>query len=293
MSTPLSSSARFASLTFDQCSLAYFVLLQLFPFLHVMASHPHLDASTRDSQCRIQPTELYYGAAGNSKVPIKLRIATGGAGQSGLLRALADAFIDDQVERTEYAPFAVAWIKSDTTASFNHLADGSADLSITYNAAAEQIAIAQGVANKHIYAWRDHFLLVGMPIQVSLQHRTRITHLGIQGPKDNPANLTFSSDSTIEALFSQLFIAAVASGNTVRFLSRYDKSATNIKESAIWTSIGQTPWSYPFSFFYHINPEFPYQALATAARLQEYTLVDRGTWYGVEPWIRENMKIFV
>lgn len=79
----------------------------------------------------------------------------------------------------------------------------------------------------------------------------------------------------------------------MRFLSRYDKSATNIKESAIWTSIGQTPWSYPFSLFYHINPDFPYQALATAAKLQEYTLIDRGTWYGVEPWIREHMKIFM
>lgn len=85
----------------------------------------------------------------------------------------------------------------------------------------------------------------------------------------------------------------MASDNKVRFLSRYDKSATNIKESAIWTSIGQTPWSYPFSFFYHINPDFPYQALATAAKQQEYTLVDRGTWYGVEPWIRERMKVFV
>ena len=121
----------------------------------------------------------------------------------------------------------------------------------------------------------------------------RVSYLDIQGPKNNPANLTVSPNTTIEALFSQLFIAAIASDNAVRFLSRYDKSATNIKESAIWTSIGQTPWSYPFSFFYHINPEFPYQALATAARLQEYTLVDRGTWYGAEPWIREDMKIYV
>lgn len=121
----------------------------------------------------------------------------------------------------------------------------------------------------------------------------RLSHLSIEGPKSNPANLTVSPNTTIEALFSQLFIAAIASDNTVRFLSRYDKSATNIKESAIWTSIGQTPWSYPFSFFYHINPEFPYQAMATAAKLKEYTLIDRGTWYGVEPWIREEMQIFV
>ena len=120
-----------------------------------------------------------------------------------------------------------------------------------------------------------------------------MSHAGIEGPRDNPANLTVSPNTTVEALFSQLFIAAIASDSNVRFLSRYDKSATNIKESAIWTSIGQTPWSYPFSFFYHISPEFPYQALATAAKLQEYTLIDRGTWYGVEPWIREQMMVFV
>ncbi len=122
---------------------------------------------------------------------------------------------------------------------------------------------------------------------------TRLSHVRNEGPKENPANLAVSSDVTIEGLFSQLFIAAIASDSAVRFLSRYDKSATNIKESAIWTSIGQTPWSYPFSFFYHINPEYPYQALATAAKLKEYTLVDRGTWYGVESWIREDMRIFV
>ena len=121
----------------------------------------------------------------------------------------------------------------------------------------------------------------------------KVSYLGFQGPKSNPAYLIVSSDTTIEELFSQLFRAAVSSDNTVRFLSRYDKSATNIKESALWTSIGQTPWSFPFSFFYHISPEFPFQALATAAKLQEYTLVDRGTWYGVEPWIREEMQIFV
>ena len=122
---------------------------------------------------------------------------------------------------------------------------------------------------------------------------TRVSHVRNEGPKENPANLAVSADVTIEGLFSQLFIAAIASDSAVRFLSRYDKSATNIKESAIWTSIGQAPWSYPVSFFYHINPEYPYQALATAAKLKEYTVVDRGTWYGVEPWIRQDMRIFV
>ena len=123
--------------------------------------------------------------------------------------------------------------------------------------------------------------------------RKHLIVASIAGPKNNPAHLTLASNTTVEDLFSQLFIAAVASDNSVRFLSRYDKSATNVKESAIWASIGQTPWSHPFSGFYHISPDFPFEALATAAELQEYTLVDRGTWFGVEPWVREHMQVFV
>ena len=38
----------------------------------------------------VEPTET-YGAEG----PITLRIATGGAGQSGLIRTLAEAFINE------------------------------------------------------------------------------------------------------------------------------------------------------------------------------------------------------
>ena len=127
-----------------------------------MASRPPDKPSSQETPCEIQPTEIYYGTKYDIKVPTKLRIATGGAGQSGLVKALADAFIEDYINETGCPPFAVSWIKSDTAASFNHLADDSADLSITYHAAAEQIAIAQGIADKHVYAWRDHFMLVGM-----------------------------------------------------------------------------------------------------------------------------------
>ena len=38
---------------------------------------------------------------------------------------------------------------------------------------------------------------------------------------------------------------------------------------------------------------FPRQALEAAARLGEYTLVDRGTWWAAEGWVRECMSVFV
>ena len=109
----------------------------------------------------VVPTEV-YSASFPITSPVLLRIATGGAGQSGLVRALADAFIEHEVQARGCKPFAVAWLASDTSASFNHLASRAADLSITYHVVAEEVAIRQGIADRSVYAWRDHWLLVGM-----------------------------------------------------------------------------------------------------------------------------------
>lgn len=108
----------------------------------------------------LEPTEV-YSLANHQSSPIKLRIATGGAGQSGLIRAFALAFIPYHMRTTECEPFAIAWSASDTSLSFNSLALRGADLSITYHPAAEEIALDQGIADRREYAWRDHWMLVG------------------------------------------------------------------------------------------------------------------------------------
>ena len=113
------------------------------------------------------------------------------------------------------------------------------------------------------------------------------------GPISNPAELSTDGKQSIHTLFTQLFRGAVESNNSIKFLSRFDKSATNLKESSIWTAIGQVPWAYPYSFFYHVVSAFPFQALEAAAKLGEYHLVDWGTWNGVEQWVRDNMMIYV
>jgi hypothetical protein len=82
------------------------------------------------------------------------------------------------------------------------------------------IAFNQGITTSPgYYAFRDHFLLVG--------------------PPSNPANISKTAD--ILTIFSQLRATADAAVTElpVRFLSRYDKSATNIKESSLWIGIGQ------------------------------------------------------
>lgn len=113
----------------------------------------------------ISPAEIYSLPTpplhAISTPPIRLRIATGGAGQSGLVRALAEAFILYSIQENRSEPFSVAWLLSDTSGSFNYLASRAADCSITYHKVAEEIAVQQGVADRREYAWRDHWLLVG------------------------------------------------------------------------------------------------------------------------------------
>lgn len=119
-----------------------------------------VNTSSTRPPVHIEPTEVYR-INNDTTSPVKLRIATGGAGQSGLIRAFALAFIEHEVRKHNAEPFAVAWCASDTTVSFNSLALRAVDLSITYHPVAEQIALDQGVADRREYAWRDHWLLVG------------------------------------------------------------------------------------------------------------------------------------
>ncbi|KAK2792873.1 hypothetical protein FQN52_002551 [Onygenales sp. PD_12] len=216
----------------------------------------------------VDPAEVYNGGyPGNSE--IKLRIGNGAAGQSGLIKALGDAFIKYEVTAGSQ-PFRVAWYKSDTTESINYMKNGTTDAAITYNDAAESLAIDQNIAGSpSFYAFREHFLLVG--------------------PPSNPAHL--DKDMKVEEMF-QLMYAVAESGRNVRFLSRYDKSATNIKESELWMKIGEVPWAEKPSPWYHKNAEYPIQALTTAAKLGEYTLTDWGTYLSVSEDVRKQLVIY-
>ena len=103
-----------------------------------------------------------------------------------------------------------------------------------------------------------------------------------------------------------------------RFLSRFDKSATNIKESQIFIDIGQVfyfipslppilsidiitiiffavskvPWALNYSKWYHQYQRFPSEALHAAALLSEYTLTDAGSWICLPKSISSRMKAF-
>jgi len=224
------------------------------------------------------PEATYDGGFPDAK-DITLRIANGGAGQSGLIGALANAFIQYCVKHLNMLPFKVGWYLGDTTESLAFLAAGSVDVAVTYNHAAELQSVRSGAANeKVVYGFRDHFLLVG--------------------PKSNPAALDAKDD--ILTMFNKI----VSGGNAdallppkggrpaVRFLSRFDKSATNIKESQLFITIGQVPWALAYSKWYHQYPCFPLQALDAASLLSEYTLTDRGTWLSSPVSVTAKLEIF-
>ncbi|KKK14383.1 hypothetical protein P175DRAFT_0436178 [Aspergillus ochraceoroseus IBT 24754] len=222
----------------------------------------------------VDPAAVYNGGYASAQ-SVKLRIGNGGAGQSGLIKVLADAFIQASV-RNGSDPFQVAWYKSDTTESINYLQENVVDIGITYTPAAETIAIDAGIAKGPAwYAWRDHFMLVG--------------------PAANPASLRKSQD--VKTMFSNIFSRAALgdalnSSVPVRFLSRYDKSATNIKESQLWIAIGQVPWATDYSKWYHQYIAYPIQALTAAILLDEYTITDRGTYLSISPELQNQTVIY-
>ncbi|KAH8428603.1 uncharacterized protein LDX57_006299 [Aspergillus melleus] len=219
--------------------------------------------------------EKYNGTCEGDN-PVKLRIGNGGAGQSGLVKALAESFIKSKTDDCKNDPFQVEWVKGDTTETINNLKDGSVDIGITYHKTAEEIAISGGIAEgckykdensteacfencddyteKPCYTFRDHFYLTG--------------------PKEDTTGIT--DDDDITETFSKIYNAAEA-GNA-RFLSRFDKSATNIKDSELWINIGQVPWATTYSKWYHQYMDYPLQALKAAITLGEYTVTDRGTY---------------
>ncbi|KDR79379.1 hypothetical protein GALMADRAFT_63659 [Galerina marginata CBS 339.88] len=238
--------------------------------------HPDSRKSNPSSP-QSKPHAIYDGGYEHSGRGVCLRIANGGAGQTGLIQAWADSFIQYMVVTKGLEPFQVAWYLGDTTESLAFLASGVVDVALTYNSAAETQLLHSGDATERVYAFRDHFLLVG--------------------PKCNPAKLT--NDDDILTMFNKI----VSSGNAdivcppdqrppTRFLSRFDKSATNIKESLIFATVGQVPWALNYSKWYHQYPRFPREALQTASLLSEYTLTDKGSWLDAPKSITSSLEVF-
>lgn len=225
----------------------------------------------------VKPRKTYYGDYHDPNRTVGLRIANGGAGQAGLIGAWADSFINYMVKKKQFEPFAVEWYLGDTTESIAFLENKVVDVAVTYNEAAERQLYEIGLLSAWVYGFRDHFYLVG--------------------PRSNPAALDKSENilSMIKKIVrtgNEHSVQPPVDKPPTRFLSRYDKSATNIKESELFIKIGQVPWAYAYSKWYHQYPRFPIQALEAASLLHEYTLSDRGIWLSSSAEVQSRLEIY-
>lgn len=125
------------------------------------------------------------------------------------------------------------------------------------------------------YIFRDHFVLVG--------------------PKDNPADITFSGDAHPHVSKDKVYemFKAISEGkNGSKFMTRNDQSATNILEQNIFCHVlGRFPdvnkdsWYIPFK-------SYPDKALEKSNKEGYYTLSDRGIWTWADPTYKTKLHIY-
>ncbi|KFZ06596.1 hypothetical protein V501_07262 [Pseudogymnoascus sp. VKM F-4519 (FW-2642)] len=204
---------------------------------------------------------------------VGLRIGTGGSDQSGLLVKLLDGYLQYCVEVKKETPFVVEFYASDSGVTIDYLSENIIDIGVTDSVLLDTLATNQGIIDRRETGWRDHWMLVG--------------------PQNNPAKLPENSDTSVYALFSALYTSLQADpGSSTVFLSRSDGSASNVKESSIWSAIGRTPSASAGASWYASSESSALETLAEAAMIGAYTLTDSGIWNAASEESRKELTIF-
>ena len=189
-----------------------------------------------------EPAEIY----GSTAAP-RLRIGNGGAGATGIFRALADGYPSVRDGRS-----AIAWYRDISRNALLNLRYGKVDVALVYDPEQVQAAIAEGLVTEAWPAFNDRFVIVG--------------------PSENLANVEFND--TAVAAFKKIALYGETAGQGA-FLSRDDMSATNIKERSLWSEAQSAPWDAEWYKRQHV---FPAAALEYANTHRLYTLTDWATW---------------
>ncbi|KAL3704768.1 hypothetical protein TMatcc_008440 [Talaromyces marneffei ATCC 18224] len=175
-----------------------------------------------------------------------LRIGNGGAGGTGLVKALAQNYLSSNSIQG-----SIEWICNHSRNTQLALFNGYIDIALTYEREQEEISVTEGWAMNAGCVFHDHFCLVG--------------------PENDPANVREAN--SIEEAFE--LIAAKKSP----FHSRADGSATMCKEREIWRRCHRSPWLDGKSSTWYLKTKFkPAEALVVAANANAYLLVDRSTF---------------
>jgi ABC-type tungstate transport system permease subunit len=101
---------------------------------------------------------------------------------------------------------------------------------------------------EHSLSFQDHFLLVGpLSNPAQLDNSTDILTVFNKIVALGNADVAVCETDCIDMLFILISVPKVppADRPAVRFLSRFDKSATNIKDSQLFVTIGQVSYVPP------------------------------------------------
>lgn len=208
---------------------------------------------------------------GDATAPLGFRLGNGGAGHTGLLRELSEAFIKCHDER-----FRIEWVINHSRHTQIALLGDIIQVGLTYEPEWEDVSITEGWAERVTMAFHDRFILVG--------------------PVSNPANVSPGVD--IKAAMREIAVhgenstGAASAPQNALFHSRGDGSATHYKELQLWGLCGMDlayagPWRRRISLT-------PYEALRRADRDGAYAITDRATFLtAAKDSVVSNLRVYV
>jgi tungstate transport system substrate-binding protein len=164
--------------------------------------------------------------------------------QSGLLAAILPVF----EKKTGYKVEVVA---VGTGASLKIGEKGDCDVVLVHSRGLEDAFMAAGFGAERRDVMYNDFIVVG--------------------PASDPAKVAASKSAT--AAFAAVFAAKAP------FVSRGDKSGTDVKEKEIWKAAGLAPTGAPW---YKEIGQGMSQAIMMAEQIGGYTLADRATWLSMK-----------
>src|SRR4051812_40406692 len=99
------------------------LFMGLINFFFIGCSALFAEPATSSLTLQLKPEEIY----GVPYAPIKIRLSNGGAGPTGLLRALAEDYL-----HSRHKKFAIAWYKNMSKNTLYELEHGVVDMALAY-----------------------------------------------------------------------------------------------------------------------------------------------------------------
>jgi len=216
-------------------------------------------------------TELYTKP--NTKPPTTttpaIRISNGGAGPTGVLRALAEDYLSDSAIGDDVT---VGWYRNISRNGLAALAQGHADVALTYERDQEQAFFAQHGGRDIGCVFNDHFIIIGPKSDVGVP----------KGKGDQAAINAFKA-------------IAQSHSKTVSFLTRNDGSATHCKEMELWKLAGMDKDKdemFSNEERYRKHSVFPQEAVRLTDEFHAFSVTDVGTWLSFQSTTK-NTEIYV